>query len=189
MPPFFAWQLELYYPFLHRWARQLHFQKQARGRFDSGDLVQETLLRAYLHRATFKGTTEGALLKWLKKILVHIQIDQVRKAGAGMRDVNLEQPLPNCPEARLPNRLGTFWGRSNSSPLHQVELGELVEYLNLAIEQLPEEQREVVILRYLRQHREAEIAHKLNRSRKSIAGLLHRGRRRLREQLAFLLPD
>jgi RNA polymerase sigma-70 factor, ECF subfamily len=55
-----------------------------------------------------------------------------------------------------------------------------------ALEILPEEQREVVVLRHVMGYTPLEIAHRMRRSEASIHGLHHRGRRALRRELERL---
>lgn len=58
--------------------------------------------------------------------------------------------------------------------------------LRLALEQLPEDQREVLILRHIAGLSPVEIATALSKSESSVHGLHHRGRRTLQEKLTEL---
>ncbi len=58
--------------------------------------------------------------------------------------------------------------------------------LRLALEQLPEDQREVLILRHIAGLSPVEIAATLKKSESSVHGLHHRGRRTLQEKLSEL---
>ncbi len=58
--------------------------------------------------------------------------------------------------------------------------------LREALEELPEDQREVLMLRHIVGLSPVEIAGTLNKSESSVHGLHHRGRRRLRASLAEL---
>jgi RNA polymerase sigma-70 factor, ECF subfamily len=58
--------------------------------------------------------------------------------------------------------------------------------LRQALEQLPEDQREVLILRHIAGLSPVEIAATLRKSESSVHGLHHRGRRTLRDKLAEL---
>src|SRR5262249_37294487 len=62
--------LELYRNSLYLVARtrvDLHLQAQV----NPSDLVQETFLEAYRDFGQFRGSTEAALMAWLRRILVH----------------------------------------------------------------------------------------------------------------------
>jgi RNA polymerase sigma-70 factor (ECF subfamily) len=63
---------------------------------------------------------------------------------------------------------------------------ERVRDLRVALEALPAEQREVVLMRHLVGLSPPEIARRLGRSESSIHGLHHRGRRALQRELAQL---
>jgi RNA polymerase sigma-70 factor, ECF subfamily len=58
--------------------------------------------------------------------------------------------------------------------------------LRAAFETLPSDQRQVVMLRFVVGLSPAEIAERLGRTEDAVHALQHRGRRRLREQLALL---
>jgi RNA polymerase sigma-70 factor (ECF subfamily) len=58
--------------------------------------------------------------------------------------------------------------------------------LRVALEQLPEDQREVLILRHIAGLSPVEIAATLKKSESSVHGLHHRGRRTLQEKLSEL---
>src|SRR5262249_53078681 len=147
------------------------------------DLVQETLLRAHAHRHDFRGQTEAELVKWLQEILVNVLADEVRKARAQKRDVALEQSL-QAVVADSSARLDAFLASNQSSPSQQGERKELLLRIAAAVAQWPEDQRDVIMQRDLLGSRVAQIAAQRGRSEKSVAGLLLRGRRKLRELLA-----
>ena len=58
--------------------------------------------------------------------------------------------------------------------------------LRLALEALPEEQRDVLVLRFLVGLTPGEVAERLGRSEDAVHGLQHRGRRRLRSEMLAL---
>src|SRR5262249_14989842 len=123
------------------------------------------------------------LLGWLQKILANVVADEIDKNKAQKRNVDLEQSL-HATIAESSTRLARFLADQQSSPSQKAERREELLRLVEAIEQLLEEQREAVPLRDLQDASVAEIAAQMDRSEKSVAGLLVRGRRRLRELLA-----
>ena len=58
--------------------------------------------------------------------------------------------------------------------------------LRLALAALPEEQRDVIVLRFLVGLTPGEVAERLGRSEDAVHGLQHRGRRRLRNEMLAL---
>jgi RNA polymerase sigma-70 factor (ECF subfamily) len=177
-------QLEHYVPLMHRMVREVRLDRRLRRRFEPADLVQEALLKAHANRTVFQGTTEAEWVGWLREILASTLIDAVRKARARKRDVAVEVPLQDV-LAEPTARLESFFISRVTSPSQAAEHRELAGRLAQAIEQLPAAQREVVFLRDLMQEDVPEIARRLRRTRKSVAGLLLRGRRRLRRLLGY----
>jgi RNA polymerase sigma-70 factor (ECF subfamily) len=177
------WHLERYRKWLRLQVRRLQRDPRLQRRFDSSDLVQETLLNAHAQLRRFRGQSEAELVRWLQQVLAHTVIDQVRKARADGRDVGLEQSLQAL-LAESSAQLDAFLASKQPSPGEQAERHELLLRIADALEQLPEDQREVVMLRDLQGASVGEIAAQLGRTRKSVAGLLLRGRGKLRELLA-----
>jgi RNA polymerase sigma-70 factor (ECF subfamily) len=182
MSPSPDWDLDRYRPLLRLQIRQMELDPRLQRRFDSSDLVQETLLRAHGNLARFRGKTEAELVKWLQEILANVVTDEVRKARAQKRDVALEQSLEDI-MAESSARLEEYLASNQVSPSRQAERQELLLRLAAAIDQLPEDQRDVVIQRDLLGASVSQIADQLGRTEKSVAGLLLRGRRKLRELL------
>jgi RNA polymerase sigma-70 factor, ECF subfamily len=176
------WQLERYRSLLRLRARQLHLDPRLKRRFDSSDLVQETLLKAHKNLHQFRGQTEAELVKWLQEILANALADQVRKARTGKRNLNLERSLETI-VAESSGRLEAYLAAEQSSPSQQVQRKELLLRTAEALENLPADQRDVVMLRDLMNQPVAQIAQQLGRTEKSVAGLLLRGRLKLRELL------
>jgi RNA polymerase sigma-70 factor (ECF subfamily) len=175
-------ELERYRPLLRLQIRQMQLDRRLQRRFDSSDLVQETLLRAHANQARFRGQTEAERVKWLQQILAHVVTDEVRKARAQKRDLALEQSL-EAVMADSSARLEEYLASNQASPSRQAERQELLLRLAAALDQLPEDQRDVVIQRDLQGAPVSHIAEQLGRTEKSVAGLLLRGRRKLRELL------
>jgi RNA polymerase sigma-70 factor, ECF subfamily len=182
MPDRPEWDPERYRPLLRLQARQLRLDPRLRRRFDSSDVVQETLTRACEELPGFVGTTEAEFIAWLQKILANRAIDLIRRERAARRDVALEQSIQDGLRDSS-ERLKDLLVGSTSSPSAQAARRELLLHLAEAIEQLPQDQREVVILRELQEASVAQIAAQLGRTEKSVAGLLRRGRRKLAEIL------
>jgi RNA polymerase sigma-70 factor (ECF subfamily) len=58
--------------------------------------------------------------------------------------------------------------------------------LRLALDALPAEQRDVIVLRFLVGLTPGEVAERMGRSEDAVHGLQHRGRRRLRSEMLAL---
>ncbi|HEY7157234.1 MAG TPA: sigma-70 family RNA polymerase sigma factor [Gemmataceae bacterium] len=176
------WHLERYRALLRLLVRQFHLSPRFRGRFDSSDLVQETLLKAQGNIGQFRGTTEAELIGWLQQILANTLREEVRKARAKVRDVALEQSLESA-VADSSARLAAYLADKRASPVEQAQRQEQMLRVAAAINSLPEDQRTAVIQRDLLGASVAEIAEQMGRTPKSVAGLLLRGRGALRRLL------
>src|SRR5215831_1646157 len=85
--------LEMYRNYLHLLARA-QLGRHLQGKVDPSDLVQETFLTAHREFARFRGTTEGELVAWLRRILASRLADLVRRQlKAKGRDARLERRL------------------------------------------------------------------------------------------------
>ena len=104
------------------------------------------------------------------------------KLRAQKRDVALEQSLHDFLQSSSAG-LENFLADRQPSPSQQVQRHELLMRIAAAIDQLPEDQRDVVIHRDLLGTKVEEIAREMNKTEKAVAGLLLRGRRKLRELL------
>jgi RNA polymerase sigma-70 factor (ECF subfamily) len=177
------WDPERYRPLLHLQVRLLQLDPQLRRRFDSSDLVQETLLKAHQHGGRFRGTTEAELVGWLQGILRNVVTDKIREATAGKRDLRVEQYLDTA-VAESSARIEQLLGADSPSPSEQAERREQLLRLAAALDRLPKDQRDVVVRRDLGGEPVDRIAEQLGRTEKAVAGLLLRGRRKLRELMA-----
>jgi RNA polymerase sigma-70 factor (ECF subfamily) len=171
--------IERYRPLLRVMAWQLHTDRRLRRRFDGSDVVQETMRRACEGLEQFRGSSNAELLKWLQTILHNTFRDMVEKEFADRRTPEME--------ASLAGVLGTssaclekFLEASQPSPSEQMEGNEVWLRFASAVETLPRDQRDVVLLRDVYNLPVKKIAEQVGRSEKAVAGLLLRGRYELR---------
>jgi RNA polymerase sigma-70 factor (ECF subfamily) len=184
MPAQPEWQLERYLGVLKLLARRLQLDPRLRVLHDSSDLVQETVLKAHQHIGQCRAESEGQLVKWLQTILRNTFRDQLRKAGREVPRVDLDQLVDKL-VMDSSARLESWMADSQSSPSEQAERHEFLLRLAGALEQVPDDQRDVFILHRMMDTPVAQIADQLGRTEKSVAGLLRRAAQRLSE----LLPE
>jgi RNA polymerase sigma-70 factor (ECF subfamily) len=174
-------ELERFRSYLRLLAR-LHLDPRLRGKLDPSDLVQQTFLQAYQAWRQFRGTTEAELAGWLRQILARNLAHATRDLGRARRDVSRERSLEAALE-QSSAQLEALLAVEQSSPSQQVERQEQLLRLAGALEQLPEAQREAVVLQYWRGWSLAQIGAHLGRSPEAVAGLLKRGLKQLRQWL------
>jgi RNA polymerase sigma-70 factor (ECF subfamily) len=175
-----ALDLGRYRPVLRLLAWQLHLHPRLQRRFDGSDLVHEALVNALKAREQFRGTTEAELIRWLHEILNNTFRDLIRRERAKCRDAGLEVSL-NAIVADSSARLDRFLSAEQSSPQQRLERQEILLRFARAVEQLPPEQRDVVLLRDLYELPVKQIAERLGCTEKAVAGRLLRGRQQLRQ--------
>jgi RNA polymerase sigma-70 factor (ECF subfamily) len=173
--------LERYRPYLSLLAR-VQLAARFREKLDASDIVQQTLLEAHQKRDQYRGHTVAEEAAWLRQMLAHNLADAVRALGRAKRDAALERSL----DAALDEsscRLEAWLVAEQSSPSQHAVKNEQLLHLAAALTQLPDAQREAVVLHHLQGWPLAELARHLDRSEPAVAGLLHRGLKRLRELL------
>jgi RNA polymerase sigma-70 factor (ECF subfamily) len=161
---------------------RLQVGSRLRAKLDASDVVQQAILQAHERRAQFRGGTEGELLAWLRAILANAIAAAGRRLGTQARDPARERSLEAELE-RSSSRMEGLLADDQTSPSERAVRGEELLRLAHALDRLPEDQRRVVELHYLKGHTVAEVAEQIGRSRPAAVGLLFRGLKRLRELL------
>jgi RNA polymerase sigma-70 factor (ECF subfamily) len=170
--------VEDYRDYLHLLAR-LQIDPRLRGKVDPSDVVQQTLVKAHQHRDQFRGRTAAEQAGWLRRILVNTLVDATRKFGRELdRERSLEQQVHDSSV-----RLEAWLAANQSSPSEAAGKQEQLLRVARALARLPDDQRLAVELHHLRDQAVAEIASAMDRTEASVAGLLRRGLKRLRELL------
>ena len=149
---------------------------------EASDLVQKTMLAAHAQRAEFRGQSPAELAAWLKQILRHQVIDAYRQKRRLKRDMRREVPLEAEVDGSF-SRAQVCLAAVQTSPSQHVSREEELVGLADALSQLPEAQREAVVLHHLQGASLADVAAQLQRTEAAVAGLLHRGLKQLRQLL------
>jgi RNA polymerase sigma-70 factor (ECF subfamily) len=144
-----------------------------RGQFDTSDLVQLTLLKAHENHGQFRGTTDAERAAWLRAILANQVRDAYRKLG--------HEPVRSVEETSL--RLEAWLAAEALSPSQRLIRNERLLVLAEAMARLPDDQRQALELRQLEGLSVVAVAQRMGRTTSSVAGLLHRGLKNLRETL------
>ncbi len=158
--------------------RELDPELQPKG--GASDLVQETFLKAHRHFARFHGNAEAELLLWLRRLLLNNLLDfrrhyyQTEKRDAG-REVQLE--TGNSSTGREGNLAG-----AEPTPSNVAVAQEQALVLQRTLERLPEDYRQILVLRYQEERSFEEIAGLMQRSVNAVRKLWARAVERLQEE-------
>jgi len=171
-------------PWLKLLAR-LQWESRFRAKWDPSDVVQQTMIEAVKAFPQFRGTSEPEFIAWLRQILAHALAHEVRRyAGTQKRDVRVEvsfdQELSQT-SGRLGDRLAA---RDDDLPGQQVARRERERLLAAVLDRLPEDYREVIILRHFEGLSHDEVAERLGRQSGAVRMLWVRALARLREEAA-----
>ncbi len=165
---------------------QRHLDERLQSRLDYADVVQITFLEAARDFDSFRGDTVESLLAWLRNILrnnVHTAHQQ--HLTAQKRSARKEVTLRVSSESGG-SSLGMqdILPSESSSPSQRMMRDEASVVLASCLEQIPETQREAIRMRYLEGMSLKEISDRTGKSEMAVAGLLKRGLRALRDEMA-----
>ena len=124
-----------------------------RDRMESRDVLQNTLVKALRGVESFDGEESGPLLAWLATIAHNEIRDLQDHHHAHRRRLDLEQG-----EVRLDDLEASV-----ASMVSRIAMGERSRQLEVALLELPEAQREVVVLRAFEELSFGEIGERLGR--------------------------
>jgi RNA polymerase sigma-70 factor (ECF subfamily) len=153
-----------------------------RRRFGFSDLIQKTLVEAWHTLGRIEALEPEAQKRWLRRMLVHNLLEQIDKEKAAVRDYRLEQPLEDALE-QSSYRLREYLAADESLPEQKLLEQERALRLAEALAQLPEREREALILQKWHGWKLAQIAEYLQCTTGVVAGLHARGLARLRQLL------
>jgi RNA polymerase sigma-70 factor (ECF subfamily) len=173
--------LEAYRNYLRLLART-QIDSGLRVRLAPSDLVQETLLEAHRDFGQFAGATEQELMVWLRRILVRNLADQVRQYKTRKRDWKRQESLEELLD-RSSAEVERALGAGISTPSARAAAREQGALLADALERLPEDYREVIVLRNLEHRKFEEVAKRMRRSSGAVRMLWVRALEKLNQML------
>jgi RNA polymerase sigma-70 factor (ECF subfamily) len=136
------------------------------------DVAQEAFVRAYRSLGRFRAGEP--FRPWLLRIVTNLALNEVRARSR---------------RAGLFERAAAFARRSEPSPHAEVAAGDESMRLLRAIDELPEDDRVVLYLRYFMEQSEREIATAIGRPAGTVKSRLHRASGRLRALIEAKYPD
>lgn len=174
--------LRRYEPWLRLLART-QLESRFQSKLDPSDLVQQTMVAAVRALPGFRGTSEGEWAAWLRGILGHVLAHEVRRYGGTLkRDVGREVSMDEDLTA-VSGRLGDLLAASGASPSQEAVRRDRELRLAGALERLPEDYRQVLVLRHLEGFSHEEVARRMGRNPGAVRMLWVRALARLRSEM------
>jgi RNA polymerase sigma-70 factor (ECF subfamily) len=171
--------LDSYRNYLTQLAR-VHIGQELQGKITASDVVEETCLQAHRNISQFRGSTEAELLEWLRSIHASRLANLMRHdLGTQQRNLRLERRLEGDLD-RSSSALAGFLARSDSSPSQQANRRERSVILADALEQLPDDLRQVILLHQVQGLNMDEVSRQLGLSRYEVEKLWMRALAALR---------
>jgi RNA polymerase sigma-70 factor (ECF subfamily) len=161
---------------------RLRIDPRMRSRFGWSDIINTTLKDASRDLERIRAMTEPEQQCWLRTMLANNLVDRIRKELAKGRDCRLEHSLEEAIE-HSSCRVRDWEPVDESTPSKKLLRQEREMLLAEALAQLPEREREAIILQTYHRWPLARIAEQLECTVGSVAGLQARGKARLRELL------
>lgn len=146
---------------------------------DSRDLAQETFLRVFKSMNTFRG--ESGFETWLFQIASNLYKNTLRSLQAQKRDAREESLDSEDAVVEL--------GARERDPLHAILAEERMRLLRGAVEDLPPQMRQAVLLRVDGDLKYREIAELMHVSIETVKAHLYQARQQLGTRLAGYFSD
>ena len=173
---------EAYRPYLLVLARG-QIPASMRARLDASDIVQETLMEAYLKRDQYRGDSEPKQIGgWLRTILSGNLLDALRRHSRDARDVHRERAISQAIDESAQG-LELILIADQSSPSEVVDKRFRGLLVAQSLQELPEQQREAIESRYIHGESLEAIATKMNKTKIAVAAIIKRALANLREHL------
>ena len=159
-----------------------HADRRLQGKADASDVVQQTLVQALAGLSQFRGRSDAEMAAWLRQILARQLANAARDFGRQKRDAARERSLEAALDQSA-SRLELVLAAADSTPSQNAQRNEQFLQLAAALAELPEAQRQAIVLHHLERKSLEEIGGQMDRTAAAVAGLVKRGLRALRLRL------
>jgi RNA polymerase sigma-70 factor (ECF subfamily) len=144
---------------------------------DADDLTQEIFIQAYQFLTQFKG--DSAFSTWLYRIAVNASLNKIRKSPLKLIFQRFENITGNKNEMEIYSPVPV-----EETPESILIRQEHIDWVQRALDNLPENQRTAIVLSKYDDLSQKEIAEIMNTTEGAVEALLQRAKRRLREKLS-----
>ena len=142
------------------------------GQTDAEDVLQETLLNAYKGMGGFRG--ESSFSTWMTRIAVNAARSYLRKKRPEVAPVPASDGEEDCPADPF-----DAMASPGPSPAEVLAVQEDKERVGEALTKLPDEEREVLVMREVDGMKYSAIADALEITEGAVRARLHRARNRM----------
>ena len=157
--------------------------RRLQGKADAADVVQECFMEAHRQFPNFRGTSEPELTAWLRRLLAGQIALLIRQyLGTKARDVRLEQNLYAEVDQSF-QAMDASLAASITTPSMRASRREQALLLSDALGKLPENYREVIVLRHLEGFSFSDVASRMGKSEDSVQKLWVRALASLRKEM------
>jgi RNA polymerase sigma-70 factor (ECF subfamily) len=154
---------------------------ELRAKAGASDLVQDTFLEAQRDFAQFQGGSETELLAWLRQMLVHNAANFARRyRDTGKRQIGLEVSLQGNDSTAEPHPAPD---PKTPTPSREAMAHETAEAIQKALERIPAEYRQIIVLRNQERRTFEEIGPLMDRSPYAARRLWAKAIERLQQEL------
>ncbi|MCA9200818.1 MAG: sigma-70 family RNA polymerase sigma factor [Planctomycetales bacterium] len=180
-------QLLIQYQNYLRLMATLNLERQFQGKFSASDVVQATCIRVQNGIRDFAGSNERELMAWLRKILASQIASEIRRYTTQARDIQLERRLATQVDQSSAMLGGFVAGEvvaaEQETPSQTASRRERAVILANALQALPDEYRQVIVLRHLQGMSFTDVAKQMQRSLDSVKSTWRRAIARLKQEL------
>jgi RNA polymerase sigma-70 factor (ECF subfamily) len=146
---------------------------------DALEVTQDAFLKAYSSLATLQNA--GAFGGWLLRIVSNLSLNY-RRGRKNRAQLPLDDLLGPGGSASS-DAAGSEWMARSGDPVRNLQSQELGQKLQSALEQLPERQRQALVMFTIQEMPQKEIAQELNCSVEAVKWHVFQGRKKLKELL------
>jgi RNA polymerase sigma-70 factor (ECF subfamily) len=157
---------------------------EARRHIGAEDVLQDVLTQAFRDIDQFQERDGSSLIAWLKTIADHRLTDALKRIGAKKRGGH-QHRLSSADFAQTSNvaALIDIVCHDSHLPQKSVARREMERAIKVALASLPENQRAVIVARYVEGKDVTEIARDTGRTEGAVRGLIQRGKENLAEAM------
>lgn len=158
--------------------------KAAQDTISPEDVLQETFKVAFRDIGKFEMRGGGAFYGWLRTIALH-QIQDVLKAQQRKKRGGDRQRVRNtlaAGEESIVNLFDVLTG-DDRTPLRKASRREALQFMQVALAELPDQYRQAIHLQYVEQMSYEEIADAMDTTPGAVQGFIKRAKQRLRDSL------